>query len=225
MIKTYLFLAADDRNPSGDPFAATAEDAAERIARLCPAAVGYVQSRASSEQLDAIDRAAYAGVAELWFPYAADALAVAERPAALGPLWRAGAGAVAAVITGHERIVMRLPEHHRGGFIKGVFPFRRKASLAVADFQRAWWHGHGPIAARTEGALLYVQCHPLAACYDRGPPPYDGVTELHWHSVTAARAAMSSRQMREDQASDAQRFVEPGSVRLLMVEEEVVTAP
>lgn len=225
MIKTYLFLAADERNPSGDPFATVAEDAAERIGRLCPRAVGYVQSRASSEQLDAVDRAPYAGVAELWFAQAADALAVTERPASLAGLWRAGAGAVAAVVTGHERVVMRLPEHHQGGFIKGVFPFRRKASLSVADFQHAWWHGHGPIAARTEGAVLYVQCHPLAACYDRGGPPYDGVTELHWPGAAAARAAMRSRQMREDQASDAQRFVEPGSVRLLIVEEEVVIAP
>jgi hypothetical protein len=226
VIKTYLFLSAG----AVDPFASFGEAAAERIERLCPNVVGYVQSRALREQLEAVAVPPYAGIAELWFSDSGDALRLAARPDSLAPLWRDGVS-VAAVVTGHERVVMRLPEHHRGRFVKGVFPFQRKAGLSVADFQRAWWHGHGPIAALTEGAVLYVQCHPFAACYDPGAcahddaPWYDGVTELHWPDVAAARAAMGSRQMREDQATDAQRFVQPGSVRLLLVEEEPVIAP
>ncbi len=120
---------------------------------------------------------------------------------------------------------MRLPEHHDGRCIKGVFPFRRKRELSVEQFQQRWWHGHGPIAARTERALAYVQCHPLIACYAGAAPDYDGVTELHWPDAAAARAAMASRQMREDQATDAEEFVEPGSVRLVLVQEETVIAP
>jgi uncharacterized protein (TIGR02118 family) len=122
------------------------------------------------------------------------------------------------------RTVMRLPEHHQGGFIKGVFPFRRQDHLSVADFQHYWWLNHGPIAALTEQAVYYLQCHPLAETYTRGRPPYDGITELHWRDVAAARAAMASRQMVEDQASDAQNFAEPGSVVLFLAEEEVVIA-
>ena len=221
MIKTYVFLSARD----GDPFAVCADDAAERITELCPTAAGYVQGRALHEQLDVVAAPPYAGIAELWFRDTTDALAVAARPEAIASLWREGAGSVEAIVTGHERVVMSLPEHHQRRFIKGVFPFRRKTGLTVEDFQRAWWHGHGPIAARTEGAVRYVQCHPLAACYDGRTPPYDGVTELHWPDAATARAAMSSRQMREDQATDARRFVEPGSVRLLLVEEEIIVAP
>ena len=122
------------------------------------------------------------------------------------------------------RTVMRLPAHHDGGLIKGVFPFRRRADLGVADFQRYWWLNHGPIAALTEQAVYYLQCHPLVETYERGRPPFDGITELHWPDVAAARAAMASRQMTEDQSNDARNFVDPDSVVLFLAAEEVVLA-
>ncbi len=221
MIKTYFFLSSSKQ----DPFAFTAETAREHFARLCPQGVGYVQTRTLEEQVESDDSPPYAGVAELWFTDASHALSLAAQPQALSPLWREGEVTVSAVVTGHERIVMRRPEHHEGHFIKGVFPFRRKKTLDVREFQRTWWHDHGPIAARTEGAVMYVQCHPLGACYDGGAPPYDGVTELYWRDVATAREAMASRQMREDQARDAERFVEPGSVLLFLAQEEIVVPP
>lgn len=218
MLKMYVFLAA----PVGlDPFASSGAAAAERVKALAPGVVGYTQSRTLAEQIDDSSAPPFAGVAELFFTDSRDALAAATAVEALAPLWSDSAEP-AAVVVGHERIVMRLPEHHRGGFIKGVFPFRRKAGMPVDQFQRHWWHIHGPIAAQTEGAVLYVQCHPLSACYQDATPSFDGVTELHWEGVAAARAAMSSRQMREDQAGDAANFAEPGSVLLFLAAEEPV---
>ena len=76
----------------------------------------------------------------------------------------------------------------------------------------------------TDAAVYYLQCHPLFETYARGRPPYDGITELHWTDVTTARAAMASRQMTEDQATDAKNFVEPGSVLLFLAVEEVIRA-
>jgi hypothetical protein len=221
VFKTYLFLSSR----AGDPFTGSGDAAARQLARLCPAAVGYVQSRALAEQLDAVAVPAYSGIAELWFADPADARAAVAQVGRFAPLWVDGSAAVAAQFTGQERVVMRLPEHHEGRFIKGVFPFRRKAGLSAAEFQRAWWHGHGPIAARTERALAYLQCHALPAGADEVATPWHAITELHWRDAAAARSAMASRQMREDQASDAERFVEPGSVGLLLVEPEVVIAP
>jgi uncharacterized protein (TIGR02118 family) len=218
MLKMYVFLDAPDGQ---DPFAATGEVAARRVSAAAAGVVGYVQTRSLAEQIEAGAPPAFAGVAELFFADPGLALAAARKPEALSSLWRAGV-APAAVVVGQERIVMRLPTHHRGGFVKGVFPFQRKAGMPVEAFQRHWWHTHGPIAARTEGAVLYVQCHPLPACYDGQAPRFDGVTELHWDDVAAARAAMNSRQMREDQAGDAANFAEPGSVLLFLAEEEHV---
>lgn len=223
MIKTYLFLGARGVR---DPFRFHGEAAAEAIARACPRAVGYGQCRMLAEQLDAAAEPPYAGVAELWFADPADALALApHRDELAAGLFRAPV-TVAAAVTGEERILMRLPAHHSERFIKGVFPFRRRASLSVEAFQRYWLHQHGPLAAVTEQALAYVQCHPLPRCYESGDPPaFDGVTELHWRDVAAARRAMGSRQMREVQALDAENFAEPGSVQVFLVEEALVMPP
>jgi uncharacterized protein (TIGR02118 family) len=106
-----------------------------------------------------------------------------------------------------------------------VFPFRRKAGMELEAFQRRWWLGHGPIAARTEGASFYLQCHPLAETYCGGEPAFDGVTELHFPDLAAARAAMASRQMREDQGGDSPHFAAAGSVRLFVADEEILRAP
>ncbi|MEZ5599032.1 MAG: EthD domain-containing protein [Pseudomonadales bacterium] len=81
------------------------------------------------------------------------------------------------------------------------------------------------MAALTEHAVYYLQCHPLPETYGQTPPPYDGITELHWPDTASARAAMASRQMREDQSNDARNFAEPGSVLLFLAVEEIVIAP
>ena len=216
MYKTYLFL----EGPEGsDPFCMQA--AASALAQVAPEAVGCTQTRTLAEQVDASTPPPYTGVLELWFTTPQAALQAGEHAASVSPLL-SDATRVAAVVVGLARTVMRLPEHHHGEFIKGVFPFRRQDHLSVDEFQRYWWLNHGPIAALTEGAVYYLQCHPLPQTYAAQRPAFDGVTELHWPSVDAARAAMGSRQMTEDQANDAQNFAEPGSVILFLAREECV---
>jgi len=198
--KTYFFL----EGPQGsDPLPAKGAAAARLVERAVPAAIGCTQTRTLTEQVDPAAVPPFTGVLELWFDSAEAALDSAAQAAALADML-APENRVGPIVTGMARTVMRLPAHHNGDFIKGVFPFRRLSHLSVADFQRYWWLNHGPIAALTEQAVYYLQCHPLAQTYARGRPPYDGITELHWPDVAAARAAMASRQMTEDQATDAQ---------------------
>ncbi len=217
MIKLYVFLSAA---PGTDPFRHRGAAALAELHRVAPTAVEYVQTRASVRQLSDAPPT-FAGAAELRFDYAAPAVEAAADVAKLANLWADGA-VVAKVVAGHERTIMRLPSHAHGHGVKGVFPFDRKAGLSVDYFQQYWWRTHGPIAAQTEGALAYFQCHPLRHLYENGGPGFDGVTELHWPDFAAAEAAMTSRQMREDQSQDAQNFAETGSVQLFLAEEEVV---
>ncbi len=219
MIKTYLFLEGPS---AADPFALHGAAAAEAVRDAVPGLAGYVQTRALDEQIGD-EPPAYVGAMELWFTDVDAALASTQYAVSLQAVLPDEVR-VGPIVTGMARTVIRLPEHHTGAFIKGVFPFRRRADLSVAAFQRYWWLNHGPIAALTEEAVYYLQCHPLPALYARGRPPFDGVTELHWASVAAARAAMASRQMTEDQAGDAKNFVEPDSVVLFLAEEETVLA-
>ena len=217
MIKLYVFLTAATGT---DPFRHRGAAALAELHRVAPTAVEYVQTRASDRQLTD-DPPPFVGAAEFRFDYAAPAVDAAANVAALANLWADGVS-VAGVVVGHERTIMRLPAHAHGQGIKGVFPFDRKPGLSIDYFQNYWWRTHGPIAARTEGALAYFQCHPLRQLYEDGRPGFDGVTELHWPDFAAAEAAMASRQMREDQSQDAQNFAEAGTVQLFMAEEEMV---
>ena len=246
MIKLYVFLTAA---PGADPFRHRGAAALGELHRVAPAAVEYVQTRTLERQLSEalslpqngtppapkeqpVRREAvsicsieepppFAGVAEFRFDYAAPAVEAASDVAKLANLWADDASA-SKVVAGHERTIMRLPSHVHGQGIKGVFPFDRKPGISIDYFQAYWWRTHGPIAARTEGALAYFQCHPLRHLYENGAPGFDGITELHWPDFAAAEAAMASRQMREDQSQDALNFADTDTVQLFMAQEEIV---
>ena len=186
-----------------------------------PALAGCVLSRAVERQ-PREDGAAFNAVLECWFHRPDDAQA-AVTARALDALLADGVD-LYAVIVGMERTVVRLPEHRYGQGVKGVYPFCRKPDMVPADFYAHWWHRHGPIAGETEQALAYFQCHPLNPVV-AGEVGFDGVTQIHWRNVDEALDALASRQMVEDQAEDAERFVDLDSVQLLLVAEEVVIAP
>ncbi len=218
MYKTYLFLEGE---PGTDPFKYRGQDAAAQLTAQLPAVAGYTQTRTLDEQINPSEPPPFVGIAELYFTDLEAALNTTAQAEVVQSMLANGAR-IGPTSVGLARTVLRLAAHHEGGLIKGVFPFRRKATLSVADFQSHWWLRHGPIAALTENAVCYLQCHPLPACYDQGQPPYDGITELHWHSVSDARSAMTSRQMTEDQANDSLNFVDQGSVLLFLAAEEIV---
>ncbi len=141
-------------------------------------------------------------------------------------------GAAQARLTGPllPRVVLQTQEHYvvdravTAEAVKGIFFFRRRPDLAVADFQRYWLETHGPIAGRTPDIQRYVQCHVLPECYDHDMPAYDGVTELYWPDHETTVRSMASPSMTEEQAGDAPNFVAPGSVELMLTREVQVGA-
>ena len=220
MIKAILLLVGEE---GAEAFSSVGASAATAVREAFAGVAGYIQTRAIEAQPgDAAP--AYRGFAELWFPPAAGAWRELGDGESLRPLLAEGVS-IAGLVLGLERTVMRLPEHAHGVGIKGVFPFHRKPGMGVEDFQAHWWHRHGPIAARTDDALAYYQCHPLQLPEAPVQSAFDGVTEIYWRNAEDAIAAMGSRQMVEDQATDARNFVDTDSVQLVLAEEEVVIAP
>ena len=159
------------------------------------------------------------GCLELYFTGEADALAAAQRDVA--ELLTEGTE-VSHRVAGQERVVMRSPDFFTRDMIKGVYPFCRKSGMSVEAFQRHWWQVHGPIAALTEDALGYIQIHPFPAYYSDTDHHYDGITEIYWPDEETADRALVSRQMVEDQGSDAPNFVDLDSVVLFLAKEEIV---
>lgn len=221
MYKTYYFLESAGGT---DPFLASGAAAVRWVEERLPLVDGFTQARPAPEQIARSAEPPFAGIVEVWHARLEHALDPRERAIVAGCLARGAR--IADCYTGLARTVMRLPAQFGSDAVKGVFPFRRKVGLSVDAFRRRWWHGHGPIAARTEHALLYLQCHPIDESYAGGAEPrFDGVTELHWPSLALARRAMASEQMRVDQASDSPDFAAAASVLLFMAQEEIVRAP
>ena len=153
---------------------------------------------------------------DLWFVNESDAEAACESdPGGLLPTGTT----VALSVVGHDRLVMRMPDFYDTPTIKGVYLFRGKPGMPLADFRQYWWQNHGPIAARTEEALCYAQSHLTTT------DKYHGITEIYWPSLEAAFRGIGSEQMRNDQANDAKQFVEDGSVSLFLANQQIVIAP
>jgi uncharacterized protein (TIGR02118 family) len=205
-------------NAGADPFRFKGLDAANAVRTLFPEIKGYVQARALPGQ----ESPAFSGSAELWFDESPIALAACvigiERLLAEGV-------EVQSCLSGMERVVMRAADYITADRIKGVYPFRKKPGMTLEAFQYHWWHTHGPIAALTEEALSYVQIHARADSQETVSPVYDGITEIWWPDIEAAGRAIGSRQMREDQGSDAPNFVDMESISLFFAKEEIVIAP
>ena len=213
MFKTYFLLAR-----GGDPFAFQGDAAASAVVSRFPDACGYYQTRARPGQ----EEASFSATAELWFRDPVSAMAAGQ--AGPGELITTEA-TVHSVLVGMERVVMQVPSYIGSARVKGVYPFRRKADMDVDSFQSYWWHHHGPIAALTEEALSYHQVHPLPGSYNELPVYYDGITEITWPDAETAGRALVSRQMTEDQGSDAPNFVDLESIALFLAEEEILIAP
>ena len=213
MYKTCFLINAGE-----DPFRFKGRDAEDAIRAVFPEIKGYVQARALPGQ----ESPAFSGSAELWFDDSS--IATAACVIGIGGLLAEGVE-VQSCLSGMERVVVRTAEYVTADRVKGVYPFRKKPGLTLEAFQHHWWHTHGPIAALTEEALSYVQIHTRADSQETASPVYDGITEISWPDIETAGRAIGSRQMREDQGSDAPNFVDMESISLFMVKEEVIIEP
>lgn len=96
--------------------------------------------------------------------------------------------------------------------IKIITLFKRRAGMAVEDFQHRWLHEHGPLAAGMPGMRRYVQSHTLPQGYRKGELPYDGISEMWFDSIEtwhASRETPGAQAIAADQAdfTDAGRTV------------------
>jgi hypothetical protein len=214
MIKIYYFIKADGA-------LTLRRDAVDMLRQWCPSLEAAVLSSAIKDAIPGRP-ATLSGVLELWFESVTEAEAASEfSPATLfvSPV-EAASG-----LMGMERVVMRQPNFYEKNGVKGIYAFRRKGTMSVEQFQDYWWHNHGPIAASTENATCYVQCHVAKESYQNVLPAYDGVTELYWPDLSAALIALGSTQMAENQSSDAKNFVDLDSIELMIANQHMIIPP
>lgn len=109
--------------------------------------------------------------------------------------------------------------------IKGVWRFRRKPGMSVADFRRYWIEIHGALGLKIPGLRRYVQSHTVDAAYAYAEPRWDGVAQLWFDGIDAFTAALGSAQWRDGLAPDGPKFIEMETLSNFVAQEYQVIWP
>jgi uncharacterized protein (TIGR02118 family) len=115
--------------------------------------------------------------------------------------------------------------------IKVIFCLRRTEGLTLEEFQTYWQEQHGPLVARLApamGMIRYVQSRPVPGRTNelirqsRGSPdPFDGVAEIYFESMATLRAATSTAEGAEAEATlraDEANFIDLARSPFFVVE-------
>jgi uncharacterized protein (TIGR02118 family) len=105
--------------------------------------------------------------------------------------------------------------------VKAVAFFKRRAGMAVDEFQAYWLKRHPDAVTKLPGVRRYVQSHTRAAAYREGEPIYDGIAELWFDDSGAMRALRDTLEMAAVQADEA-RFIDRSTMGLIITDEHVV---
>ena len=105
--------------------------------------------------------------------------------------------------------------------VKAVSFFKRRSGMSVEAFQAYWLSRHPDVVAKLPGIRRYVQSHTLLGGYRKGEPAYDGIAEI-WFDDTGAMRALAGTPAYAAVQADEARFIERGTMGLLITEEHVI---
>jgi len=105
--------------------------------------------------------------------------------------------------------------------VKALAFFKRRAGMAVDEFQAYWRTRHPDVVTRLPGVRRYVQSHTRPSAYRTGEPRYDGIAELWFDDTAALRALRDTPEMAAVQADEA-RFIDRSTMGLIITDDHVV---
>src|SRR5437016_5436973 len=105
--------------------------------------------------------------------------------------------------------------------VKTVAFFKRRAGMAVDEFQAYWLDRHPEVVTKLPGVRRYVQSHTRPAAYAKAEPVYDGIAEVWFEDTAAMHALRESAEMAAVQADEA-RFIDRSTMGLILVDDHVV---
>jgi uncharacterized protein (TIGR02118 family) len=115
-----------------------------------------------------------------------------------------------------EEIIIKEGSTHEG-MVKNIEFVSRKAGMPLEDFRHYWKEVHGPIAAKIEVIIRYVQSRTLMSEYETGTPPYDGLAETWFESTAAMRHSATTPEYAAHRA-DMSNFL-PGELPFIITRE------
>jgi uncharacterized protein (TIGR02118 family) len=105
--------------------------------------------------------------------------------------------------------------------VKVVGFLKRRAGMAVEEFQTYWRTRHPDVVTKLSGLCRYVQSHTRLGAYRNEEPVYDGIAELWFEDTAAVRALRDTPEMAAVQADEA-RFIDRSTLGLIITDEVVV---
>ena len=105
--------------------------------------------------------------------------------------------------------------------VKAVAFFKRRAGMAVDEFQAYWLKRHPDVVTKLVGVRRYVQSHTRAVAYLTGEPIYDGIAELWFDDSGAMRALRDTPEMAAVQADEA-RFIDRSTMGLIITDDHLI---
>lgn len=164
------------------------------------------------------------GIAELWFDDLS-AVRALDGTEALALVLADEAKFIAAdgqvtVITS-EHVIKDGPVPAAG--VKNVEFVRKRADMAVADFQTYWRQVHGPLGASIQTVRRYVQCHTRPGAYAKSEPPaFDGFALTWFDNTDAMRASAISAEYAATRADEDNFLTVP--LDFIITREHVIVA-
>lgn len=108
--------------------------------------------------------------------------------------------------------------------IKVLYLIPKRPDISDEQFHRHWREVHAPLALRISGLRRYVQSHRIKHPGFGLSCPYEGVAEVWFDSLEAAKKMRESREYLEGAFADEPNFIDTSRLTWLATQENVVVA-
>jgi uncharacterized protein (TIGR02118 family) len=108
--------------------------------------------------------------------------------------------------------------------IKVFYLIAKRPDISEKQFHRHWREVHAPLALKIRGLHRYVQSHRITHPGFGLSCPYDGVAEVWFDSLEAARKMRESREYLEGAFVDEPNFIDTSRLTWIATQENAVVA-
>jgi hypothetical protein len=171
------------------------------------------------------------GIAEIWLANEAEQLASLQSPEFVDgarhdePNWAAFWLDIVIDTTAHELVAGPPQRETQPGWVKVTTLLKRRPGMPVEEYRERSLGAYAPIVSELPGLRRHLHCHTRDGAYVFGESSFDGVEQLWFDDVAAARAALRSPYHAERVRPALDKLVDPRYVFSLTARENWIIGP